>query len=196
MQLGGIALEDAFQSGTWKAFRGQTPIPMDELMKLIGPNSVDVTLDHRLLRNVSAYHTDPFKPETIEWEQVEIPEEGFPLGAGECYLGAVRERFECDAPLFFDRPTYWKPDIEGISSLARLFIQTHMTAGFGDYGFRGAFTLEIHNASNRAVVLHRGMRISQVFFSQVMKPKVYQGAYSQENHYDGPRPPKLGKGRV
>ncbi len=84
---------------------------------------------------------------------------------------------------------------EGRSTCARIGLASHITAGFGDYGFAGSFTLEIVNHAHYPIQLRPGMRIGQVAFDEVLEPELYTGAYSGTNHSDGPVPPKLGPDR-
>lgn len=200
MQLGGESLFDAFSDKHWQAYRGEETLPMDSLRDLIGPNSIDVTLHPKILypsKSVEHEVVDPRIAESLSWQEHEGE---LTLMPGECVLGAVNERFDCTTGLHLymgdhNELTYWKQDIDGRSTVGRMFLQVHMTAGFGDYGFSGAFTLEITNVFNRPIRLYPGMRIAQVFFTRVYRPKRYHGAYSLSNHNDGPIAPSLGKGR-
>jgi deoxycytidine triphosphate deaminase len=140
---------------------------------------------------------DPRDAASLEWDEIEVPPGGdLTIHPGVFMLGAVRERFICEASVrcghFSDPVKYFAPMYEGRSSCGRLGIASHITAGFGDYGFGGAFTLEIFSHFPYPVRLHPGMRIGQVAFEEVFEPKVYQGAYAGTNHHDGPVPPKLG----
>ncbi len=214
MKLGGEAILDQFHTANWRAYRNDVPIPMDELAKMIGPNSVDVTLHKNVLvpRQNSNNESiplislgsdtapvpvvDPYDPEALSWLHGGIEEKGFALQPGGFVLAAVQERFVCSAPVIINgEKTYFAPMYEGRSTCARLGLESHLSAGFGDYGFGGAFTLELSLHLPFPLLLRAGMRIGQVAFEQVYRPKVYRGAYSEENHYDGPVAPKLGKER-
>lgn len=208
MKLGGIALARQFQTGNWRAYRNNNLMDPNDVEKLIGPNSIDVTLHEKLL--VIEYVNpqgepwlcpedcviDPHDPDSIIWKEVIIPEEGYVLGPNDFVLGAVNERFVCsDSVLINDRSTFFAPMYEGRSTCARIGIESHLSAGFGDHGFSGAFCLEIRSNSTYCMRLYKNMRIGQVAFEEIFEPKIYKGAYSQENHYDGPVAPKLGKDR-
>lgn len=204
MKLGGVAILEQFRSANWRAYRHNDPIPMDELEKLVGPNSVDATLHKEVLvPQFGDGPVDPHNPDSISWLRGDIEEKGFVLPPGGMVLGAVRERFVCSAavPMHMNDAAvtgylgYFAPMCEGRSTCGRLGIEVHLSAGFGDYGFGGAFTLEIKNNLKAPVILYPGMRIAQIAFEEVYAPKVYRGAYSEENHYDGPVQPKLGKDR-
>lgn len=217
MQLGAEQLHEQFRSGHWVAYRGVDQLPYQDLVPRIGPNSVDITLDHRFFRPkpqrrlINPNHAregydpfyrncdvDPMVPSSLEWERVELELERdhcYRLMPGDCVLGAAAERFDCNRAIEIDgRWTHWKQDVDGRSTVGRMFLQVHMTAGFGDYGFHGAFTLEIKNSFNRPILLRPGIRIGQVFFTQVYCPGYYDGAYAN-SQIAGPATPKLGKDR-
>jgi deoxycytidine triphosphate deaminase len=205
MKLGGKAILDQFSTGNWSALRGDTPIPVDELEVIVGPNSVDVTLHPTLLAPVADWVVNPRDAASLAWRPIEIPAEGYVLQPREFLLGAVRERFVCSrqAPLrdfnvdrgdATQRFGLFAPMYEGRSTCGRLGLASHVTAGFGDYGFSGSFTLEIVNHAPFGIRLFPGMRIGQVAFEHVVSPKLYQGAYSA-GHNDGPVPPQLGPTR-
>jgi dCTP deaminase len=212
MKLGGIALARQFQTGNWRAYKNNNLMDPSDVEKLIGPNSIDVTLHEKLLviKNVSPQNErwlcpedcviDPHDPDSIEWEEVIIPEEGYILESNGFVLGAVNERFVCFSPVCVSvgnvsGSSYFAPMYEGRSTCGRIGIESHLSAGFGDHGFSGAFTTEIVNNSIYGIRLYKNMRIGQVAFDEVYEPKIYKGAYSKENHYDGPVAPKLGKDR-
>lgn len=226
MLLGGKALKQAFQRGTWKAFRGNDPIYANDLEGAIGPNSIDVTLHPKILRlrpalsndglpedhqkamgalHVGHKYVDVHDPNSIETYQIKpVDADGACLLIpGEFYIGSVQERFDCSSTIDISqgRPGYggasraahFVQHYDGRSTCGRLGIQSHMTAGFGDYGFAGSFTLEIQVAV--PIKVYAGMRIGQVFFTETYAPEKYQGAYGGDNHFDGPVAPVLGPDR-
>lgn len=73
--------------------------------------------------------------------------------------------------------------VEGRSSIGRLGVTVHVTAGFIDPAFTGNITLEIANLSNNAVVLYKGMRICQIVFEEIEEPVFAYGEC--ENKYQG-----------
>jgi dCTP deaminase len=141
---------------------------------------------------------------SINWQEWHVGYTGFQLNPGAFALGCTRERFDCQAMVLgtpvaagvVSNERAFAPMYEGRSTLARVGLMSHLSAGFGDWGFQGAFTLELFNCFPRPIMLSPGMRIGQVYFVEVMGATAYAGAYSQEDHYDKPRPPKLGPGRV
>jgi deoxycytidine triphosphate deaminase len=217
MKLGGFAIENQFRSGNWRAYSGETLLSASDLK--IGPNSVDVTLSPKLLipNMWGSEFVDPLRQGSVFWEPVTFDERGYRLETYQFLLASVNERFVCDAEVLVElvppsnmaqesdagaatmrvihRMAKFAPMYEGRSTLARLGITTHLSAGFGDYGFGGAFTLEIFNHFPRPVMLYPGMRIGQVAFEEVYEPKVYTGAYSGSHHNDGPVAPTLGPER-
>jgi dCTP deaminase len=205
MKLGGEILARLFQASTWRAYRGNDLMPWVDIEPLIGPNSIDVSLSNIFLtpKANGRLTVDPRNENALVWEKIVVGDgESLVLDPGSFILGAVRERFVCEeqipvqeSPLAYVRQALFAPMYEGRSSCGRLGLASHITAGFGDYGFGGAFTLELYNHFPYALILHPGMRIGQVAFEEVYRPKRYQGAYSGENHHDGPVPPKLGPGR-
>lgn len=162
---------------------------------------------------MASWLVDPRVPSTLQWGAYTMGDEGVVLRPGDFVLGAARERFDCDEPLLMEngreeiggeavmvrvaqRRAYFVQMYEGRSSCGRLGLASHITAGFGDYGFKGSFTLEIYNHAPFAIRIFPGMRIGQVAFEEVSPPSAgYQGAYSGVNHNDGPVAPVLGPTR-
>ena len=127
------------------------------------PCSIDLTLDDEYLQPVIDEKVDPQKNspnyEYITGEKIIIPPHHF-------ILGSTIETVEI--------PKNIVARVEGRSSIGRLGLTVHVTAGFIDPGFRGNITLEIANLSNNSIVLHKGMRICQIVFEEIQEPeKVY-----------------------
>ena len=122
--------------------------PFDQ--KNLGSNSYDLSLGDKLLvyteKRLDAKKDNPFK-------YIDVPREGFTLLPGELYLGFTKEYTECVDLV---------PQLEGKSSIARLGISVHLTAGFGDVGFKGHWTLEI--TCVKPVTIYAGMPIAQIFW--------------------------------
>lgn len=207
MKLGGEALSELFKTATWRAYKGDVLLRWEEVAPLIGPNSIDVTLGDTFLIPSSNLDTvDPRDADSLKWETVKAePGSAVNFHPGAFMLGCVNERFVCEAAAEVHdyhphggvnlRKALFAPMYEGRSSCGRLGLASHITAGFGDYGFGGAFTLELYNHFPHSLILYPGMRIGQVAFEEVYRPKRYQGAYSGDNHHNGPVPPKLGPDR-
>lgn len=134
----------------------------------IGTNSIDLHLDDRLQVYTSAI-LDLIKDN--ETQEMEIPDKGLILWPGEFYLGCTAE---------YTRTLKHIPMLEGISSNARLGLQIHMTAGFGDIGYCGKWTLEIRVA--KPLKIYKGMRIAQIYY---IVPRglteMYLGRYQDSN---------------
>lgn len=102
----------------------------------IGTNSMDTRLGLTLLRYLS-FPVDPKLENPVE--EIQIPEDGMVLWPGDFVLGSTNERVDSIARDIV-------PMLEGRSSLARLGLAIHITAGFGDVGFCGNWTVELSAA--------------------------------------------------
>ena len=125
--------------------------PYDE--KLLNPNSYNLRLHNELL-----VYTDPVLdmrklPGT---ELLTIPEEGIELRPGQLYLGRTLE---------WTRTEGCVPMLEGRSSIGRLGLFVHVTAGFGDVGFAGYWTLEI--SAIQPIRVYAGVPICQIFYHEI-----------------------------
>lgn len=125
-----------------------------------GPASLDCRLDKVLVRYTESNALlDPLNANKATISRIEIPEEGYILGPGECVLGSTNEYIEV--------PRDITVRVDGRSSIGRVFLIIHSTAGFIDPGFKGKVTLEIVNLNkNLPVILHAGMRIGQFVFEK------------------------------
>jgi deoxycytidine triphosphate deaminase len=195
MITGGYAIEAAFATGLWKAYRGDERLSVEEFY--IGPNSLDVTLSPLIKTPKPCVIVDPVAGIGPEYTERVMTRRGIVLAPGACVLGSINEKFDCASPLDFSdygfkKPIHFKPDIDGRSSLGRLFIMVHVTAGFGDFDFHKPFTLEIVNLSNSPMRLRPYMRFAQISFQAVLHPKHYRGAYKDQ---EDTQEPILGEGR-
>lgn len=132
---------------------------------LIQPASVDVRLDRgfRVFNNHRHTHIDPAARQEDLTSLVEVPDgEPFVLHPGEFVLGATLESFTLPADL--------AGRLEGKSSLGRLGLLVHSTAGFIDPGFRGQVTLELSNVANLPILLTPGMKIGQLCLMAMTSP--------------------------
>lgn len=120
--------------------------------KQLNPNSYNVRLGHTL---------KVYTEEVLDFEKdnpsrtIIIPKEGFTLQPGELYIGNIVERVASDKYI---------SAVDGRSSVGRLGILIHATAGFGDIGFDGNYTLEIFCI--KPVKIYPEMLIGQVYFSE------------------------------
>ncbi|MDN6271341.1 MAG: dCTP deaminase, partial [Bifidobacterium crudilactis] len=130
--------------------------------EMVQPASVDVRLDRffRLFNNHEYTYVDPSEDQGNLTEQIEVaPDEPWILHPGEFVLGSTWEYVKLDGSI--------AARLEGKSSLGRLGILTHSTAGFIDPGFEGHITLELSNVSNLPVKLWPGMKIGQMCFFEL-----------------------------
>jgi dCTP deaminase len=149
--------------------------------ELLQPSSVDVRVDKlfRVFRN-SRYPFIDVKQEMEELtELVEIdPEEAFILHPGEFVLGSTLERITLPDDLV--------ARLEGKSSLGRLGLLIHSTAGFIDPGWDGHVTLELSNVANLPITIYYGMKIGQLSFVQLSEPAEHPyGTGSLGSKYQG-----------
>lgn len=159
--------------------------PLDP--KGLQPSSVDLRLDRwfRVFRNHTMSHID-VKANLEELTQlVEVDEdEAFILHPGEFVLGSTLERVAVPDDLV--------ARLEGKSSLGRLGLLIHSTAGFVDAGFDGQLTLELSNVANLPITLYPNMKIGQISFQQMTTPAdVPYGSgplRSKYKHQRGPMP--------
>ena len=152
---------------------------------MVQPASIDVRLDRffRLFNNHAYTYVDPAENQGELTEQFEVkPDEPWILHPGEFALGSTWEYVKLDASI--------AARLEGKSSLGRLGILTHSTAGFIDPGFEGHITLELSNVSTLPVKLWPGMKIGQMCFFQLSSPAEHPyGSKGIGSHYQGQRGP-------
>ena len=159
--------------------------PWDPAM--IQPSSVDVRLDKyfRLFDNHKYPYIDPAAEQPDLTRLVEVSSEdggGFVLHPGEFVLGSTLETISL--------PDDLAARVEGKSSLGRLGLLTHATAGFVDPGFSGHVTLELSNVATLPIMLYPGMKIGQLCFFRLSSPAENpygSGVYG--SHYQGQRGP-------
>ncbi len=153
--------------------------------QMVQPSSVDFRLDRyfRLFDNHKYPVIDPSldQPDLTRLVEVE-PDETFILHPGEFVLGSTYETITL--------PDDIAARVEGKSSLGRLGLLTHATAGFVDPGFTGHVTLELSNVATLPIVLHPGMKIGQLCFFQLSSASEHPyGSSATGSHYQGQRGP-------
>ncbi len=121
--------------------------------KYVNPNSYNLRLHDELLV-YTEMPLDMKKPNPAEI--IKIPEEGLLLTPGRLYLGRTIEYTETHGLI---------PMLEGRSSVGRLGMFVHVTAGFGDVGFCGYWTLEIHCI--HPIKIYPGVEICQIYYNEV-----------------------------
>ena len=136
--------------------------------KRIGPNSYNLGLH----RDLAVYKEDVLDMRSeLHTERLVIPPEGFVLEPQKLYLGRTIE---------YTETRNFVPMLEGRSSIGRLGLSVHITAGFGDVGFRGYWTLEI--CAIQPVRIYEGVEICQVFYHEIAGPfDEYKSKKYQDN---------------
>jgi dCTP deaminase len=151
----------------------------------VQPSSVDIRLDRyfRVFRNHTHRVIDVKENQEDLTELIEIGQDDcFILHPGEFVLGSTEERITVGVDLV--------ARIEGKSSLGRLGLLIHSTAGFIDPGFDGHVTLELANVANLPITLYPGMRVGQVSFLQMTTPADHPyGSAAIGSKYQGQRGP-------
>ena len=164
--------------------------PYDESM--LQPSSIDFRLDKyfRVFENHRYPHIDPAADQSDLTRVVEADgEEPFILHPGEFVLGSTFE--------LVTLPDDIAARLEGKSSLGRLGLLTHSTAGFVDPGFSGHVTLELSNVATLPIKLWPGMKIGQLCFIRTSSPvdNPY-GSGQYGNRYQGQRGPTASRSHV
>ena len=160
--------------------------------EMVQPSSVDVRIDRyfRLFDNHKYAHIDPSLDQPDLTRLVEVaPDEPFILHPGEFVLGSTFETVTL--------PQDIAARLEGKSSLGRLGLLTHSTAGFIDPGFSGHVTLELSNMATLPIKLWPGSKIGQLCFFRLSSPAEY--AYGSErygNRYQGQRGPTASRSHL
>ncbi len=157
--------------------------------KMIQPSSVDVRLDRffRVFENHRYEVIDPSAEQSELTREVAVaPDEFFILHPGEFVLASTYE--------VITLPDDIAGRLEGKSSLGRLGLLTHSTAGFIDPGFSGHITLELSNVANLPVKLYPGMKIGQLCLIKLSSPAEHPyGSAVYGSRYQGQRGPTPSK---
>jgi dCTP deaminase len=152
---------------------------------MVQPSSIDVRIDNQF----RTFHNFRYKAIDVKEKMDELTElievradEPFMLHPGEFVLGSTLE--------WVGLPDDIAARLEGKSSLGRLGLVTHSTAGFVDPGFEGHLTLELTNFANLPITLYPGMKIGQVAFFQLSSPaETPYGSGDLRSKYKGQRGP-------
>jgi dCTP deaminase len=149
------------------------------------PSSVDLHVDRyfRVFRNDTTPYIDPKARQEDLTELVEVTDDGaFILHPGEFVLGSTLERVALPDDLV--------ARLEGKSSLGRLGLLIHSTAGFVDAGWDGHLTLELSNVANLPIALYPGMKIGQISFLRMTSAAEHPyGSQEKGSKYQGQRGP-------
>ncbi len=153
--------------------------------EMLQPSSIDIRLDKffRVFDNHKYPHIDPAADQSdLTREVVPAGDEAFILHPGEFVLGSTYE--------VVTLPDDLAARVEGKSSLGRLGLLTHATAGFVDPGFSGHVTLELANVATLPIKLYPGMKIGQLCFFRLSSPAEHPyGSEKYGSRYQGQRGP-------
>jgi dCTP deaminase len=157
--------------------------PLDD--RDVQPSSVDLRVDRyfRVFRNDTTPYIDPKQPQEDLTMLVEVEDgKAFILHPGEFVLGSTLE--------VVTLPDDLVARLEGKSSLGRLGLLIHSTAGFVDAGWSGHLTLELSNVANLPIAIYPGMKIGQISFIRMTGPaeRPY-GSRETRSKYQGQRGP-------
>lgn len=134
----------------------------------LNPNSYNLTLHNELLVYEELV-LDMAKSNRVR--RIEIPPEGLTLSPNQLYLGRTVEKTTTHNLV---------PQIEGRSSIGRLGLFVHVTAGFGDVGFSGYWTLEMFSV--QPIRIYAGVPICQIFYHELCGDIVEYSSKYQHNH--------------
>jgi dCTP deaminase len=158
--------------------------PFDENM--VQPSSIDLHVDSefRVFDNTRYPYIDVKQPMEDLTSLVEVkPDEPFILHPGEFVLGSTFEKVTLGTDIV--------ARLEGKSSLGRLGLLIHSTAGFVDAGWSGHLTLELSNVANLPITIYPGMKIGQLCVFQMTSPA--ERPYGTTGKYQGQRGPTASK---
>ncbi|WP_411965531.1 dCTP deaminase [Haloferax sp. YSMS24] len=164
--------------------------PIDDIDMQVQPASVDLRLGTDFLEfqrtNISCIHPNREDEVTKYVRETHVPEgEDFILHPGDFVLGTTKERVEIPPDLL--------ATVEGRSSLGRLAVVIHATAGIVDPGYEGQITLELSNLGTAPVALTPGMRISQLIFTEMKSPAERPYGAERGSKYQGQRGPQASR---
>lgn len=145
-------------------------LPDHEIISLV--NSGVLVVDPFIVDNVQPASLDvTLSNQYLTLEGLAFVDDEYMLKPHECLLGRTVERFVL--------PSFLVGELAGRSSVGRLFIAVHVTAGYIDPGFPGTLTLELVNLSHIPRPLKAGMRIAQVSFTRMTSSATspYHGRY-------------------
>lgn len=140
----------------------------------VQPNSYDLRLGEKLLRLPYGVTLDPERDQAGLWQEVPLRDDGrWMLGQGTLYLGATVEHLSI--------PSGIVGFLHGVSTLGRMGLLVHITAGLIDSGYAGHPTLELFSLAG-PIYLRPGQRIAQLTLHMLHQPagRLYQGRYQHD----------------
>lgn len=163
--------------------------PLEDIDQQIQPASIDVRLDNEFLefQRVNIPHINPERTDSHEYTSECIVEDGeaLMLHPGDFVLGTTRERVEVPSDLIMH--------VQGRSSIGRLAVVVHATAGIVDPGYEGQITLELSNLGTVPVALKPGMRIAQLLVSELTSPAERPYGVERGSKYQGQAGPQASR---
>jgi len=164
--------------------------PLADVDRQVQPASVDLRLGSEFLEfrrtNIPCIHPGDAGEVDDYVRESHVPDgEEFVLHPGDFVLGTTRERVEIPRDLV--------AHVEGRSSLGRLAVVVHATAGLADPGYEGQITLELSNLGNAPVALTPGMRISQLTFTRLTSPADRPYGAERGSKYQGQNGPQASR---
>jgi len=166
--------------------------PVDDLDTQLQPASLDLRLGEEFLEfqrtNISCIHPNREQEVGDYVRETTVPEgEEFILHPGDFVLGTTKERVDVPDDLI--------ATVQGRSSLGRLAVVIHATAGIVDPGYRGQITLELSNLGTAPVALSPGMRVSQLIFTELSSAADRPYGVERDSKYQdqsGPQASRIG----
>ena len=164
--------------------------PLEDPELQVQPASIDLRLGREFLEfqrtNISCIHPDSEREvdEYVEETYVEAGDD-FILHPGDFVLGTTKERVEIPPDLL--------GTVQGRSSLGRLAVVIHATAGIVDPGYEGQITLELSNLGTAPVSLNPDMRISQLIFTELKSPAERPYGTERGSKYQGQSGPQASR---
>jgi dCTP deaminase len=167
--------------------------PLQDEALQIQPASIDVRLADEFLiyQSSEVACLDPRDPETLSRasKRIRVPDgNAFILHPGEFALGSTMERVSIPPDLV--------ATVDGRSSIGRLAVVVHATAGFIDPGFEGQITLELSNIGRIPVKLYPGMRVAQLVFHELRSPAQNPYGHERGSSYQGQSGPQISRIRM
>jgi dCTP deaminase len=164
--------------------------PLDDVDMQVQPSSIDLRLGSEFLEfqrtNIPCIHPNREEEVSKYVRETHVPAgEEFILHPGDFVLGTTKERVEIPPDLV--------AHVEGRSSLGRLAIVVHATAGLCDPGYEGQITLELSNLGSAPVALTPDMRISQLTFTELTSPAARPYGAERGSKYQGQRGPQASR---
>ena len=164
--------------------------PLDDIETQVQPASVDLRLGSQFLEfrrtNIPCIHPDDAREVDEYVEETHVPEgDDFILHPGDFVLGTTKERVEVPSDLL--------ATVQGRSSLGRLAVVIHATAGIVDPGYDGQITLELSNLGAAPVALSPGMRVSQLIFTELKNPADRPYGAERGSKYQGQSGPQASR---